>query len=660
MSSLSQVLMENVGLTWLDLSGQHLAAELKNCSLGLERNCSLTHLCLNNCGLEDSSMSGICWGLSQNSKTNLRTIELKHNLITQDSGLLLVGCMLSHVGLETMHLAHNPHLSERVKQNVASPLVQQMAKVLGSGRELHHIRLRELDLSHTGILDAGCAHLFDHMHAQMSLTSVNLSGNLLGLSGSRHLVDMVRIPGLPLVFLGLSHCGLTEHCAIRIIKALSERCSIKELDMSHNMLFEQAGLAWGETLSRNSKLRSLNLSHNQLGDAGLLAIANGLLQSSAASGLQSLNLQNCSLDSELQADLLWPERMGQALNMLGQLTHLDISENEIGNAGAIHMFYSLAGNSKIQVLHLRRLGLVGHASKMSSSANTLTDRRVMHSFVEEGELKFMQFTLLEDDKAASTQQGFQFPLQILLHRNKGLTALDVSGNGLTREAAMALSKEIREHESLQSFTLEHSPLDPQCSELVIDALMCAPSLTSVNLSGGTVAAESQDKYQLLLHTLQAQQLVSAHKLTKTRNPDHAHRNPAQNWSLGKALFSAGMFARAMQLEEESDDDDEAGLSEAELDKMHVPTRAWHQNLTEFHKDASFTTWELEEGAIQASEDDHEKCVREADQELAEVALEFDVMEQIQVDKRTWIKAQMAKGNSNQKPLDDTVPSMGAV
>ena len=164
-------------------------------------------------------------------------------------------------------------------------------------------QLKSLDLSRNKISEAGAKHLA----TLTQLTSLNLTYNLIGDAGTRHLTVLNQLTSLNLNRNLIGDAGASH---------LSALTQLKSLDLGANDI----GDVGAEYLSALTRLKSLDLSYNLISDTG-------------ASHLSTL--------TELTSLDLNANDIGNAgarhLSVLSQLTSLDLSRNLIGDSGAKHL-----------------------------------------------------------------------------------------------------------------------------------------------------------------------------------------------------------------------------------------------------------------------------------------------------------------------------------
>ncbi|XP_048089709.1 NACHT, LRR and PYD domains-containing protein 3-like isoform X1 [Alosa alosa] len=194
-------------------------------------------------------------------------------------------------------------------------LTEKSCAAIASAARSNSCSLKELDLSHNDLHDAGVQHLSELLKLwncsltekscaaiasaarsnSCSLKELDLSHNELHDAGVQHLSELLKNPHCKLEKLVLVDCSLTEKsCAAIASAARSNSCSLKELNLSANELHD-AGVQHLSELLKNPhcKLETLELSDCFLTEKSCAAIASAARSNSCS--LKELNLNRNEL-----------------------------------------------------------------------------------------------------------------------------------------------------------------------------------------------------------------------------------------------------------------------------------------------------------------------------------------------------------------------------
>ena len=187
--------------------------------------------------------------------------------------------------------------------------------------------LQHLDVSKCKIR-AHTQYFARWMQAGMSLTKLNLSDN--ALNGSVHMNALHWLTDALAQCKNLQHLDLSENnfgpeAAALLAPAIKQCHSLKHLDLSKNDFGPLSAPDLAAALNECRTLEHINLSRNHFEDTAAEQLAPALLQ---CHGLTHLDLSNNTFGMKSVAQFLWAMNSGEL-----QLTHLDLSCNNIGNYG---------------------------------------------------------------------------------------------------------------------------------------------------------------------------------------------------------------------------------------------------------------------------------------------------------------------------------------
>ncbi|XP_059818026.1 NACHT, LRR and PYD domains-containing protein 12-like [Hypanus sabinus] len=329
--------------------------------------------------------------------------------------------------------------------------------------------IKHLDLGNCHIQCEGIQRLGPGLHKCQEL---RLGENELGDSGVKLVSVALRNPECKIQILWLWDVGLTDSGVEDFASALSTNPSLTELDMSENKLgdsgvklvsvalrnpeckIQKLGLIdvgltdsgaddLASTLSTNPSLTELNLSGNKLGDSGVKLVSAALRNPECK--IQRLWLIDVGLTDSGVEDL------ASALSTNTSLMELDMSENELGDAGVKIVSAALRNpECKIQKLRLTRVSLSDSGAEdlvsalstnpslmeLNLSGNELGDSgvKLVSAALRNPECKIQKLWL---DKVGLTDSGTE-ELVSALSTNPSLTVLNLGLNSLTDRSVSAL------------------------------------------------------------------------------------------------------------------------------------------------------------------------------------------------------------------------------
>ncbi|EAX91339.1 Leucine Rich Repeat family protein [Trichomonas vaginalis G3] len=184
--------------------------------------------------------------------------------------------------------------------------------------------------------------------------TLNFTGLGLGPLSSQYLMALLPFKR-PFYFMDLSLNRLSDQGASYLAEYLSYDPLLIQLDLKSNNIGIDGCVQIFEGLMHNQHLTTLDLSaidgidRNRIGTPGCEALANLLLSNGV---LCNLNIAMCGVTAE------GCHHIGQALPNNTSLTHLDLSSNRFGSAGANSMFSQPGALGALESLVLSR-NLIG-------------------------------------------------------------------------------------------------------------------------------------------------------------------------------------------------------------------------------------------------------------------------------------------------------------
>ena len=242
--------------------------------------------------------------------------------------------------------------------------------------------------------------------------------------GGDHVIDQTLRRCTHLNKLNLHSCSITDEQLLPMVRALREHHSLEELHLDRNRIGNDGcGAIATLLIDPISNLHSLDLSNNLIGVDGANTLANGLANNTK---LRELYLRNNNrlgnAGCETIATLLRDPN--------SNINQIDLGDNDIDYEGAIALANGLANNTKLRELYLRnnRIGNVG--------CETIA-------------------TLLRDP-------------------NSNINHIDLAGNSINNEGAIALANGLTNNTKLKKLYLAGNPID-RSSVDIFKKLLCNKS-----------------------------------------------------------------------------------------------------------------------------------------------------------------------------------------
>jgi hypothetical protein len=252
--------------------------------------------------------------------------------------------------------------------------------------------LKSLDLSGAQVDDCHFMILCSLLKLNMSLRVLHLGGTRMSAAGVDKLALVLKAPTSQLKELHLPATGLRDPMVSALATALKANTSLKLLNLEGNDIRDAGAKALASAVSANTNLISLQLVHNnKLGAAGAAALATAVKESQTLLHLSmipvgdirrkridELKLKGKDVDdwhsiilcallegksSITKLDVSCIGRGNVSIGSIGAtayaevvchpsstLTHLDVSGNELGDAGATALLEALKNNTKLRVL----------------------------------------------------------------------------------------------------------------------------------------------------------------------------------------------------------------------------------------------------------------------------------------------------------------------
>jgi len=310
----------------------------------LEEHPGIKNILLNHNKLGSEGMIEFCKGASTSSC--LTIVHLAYNDIKTEEAAQAIGNMMSCCdALIEMNLSGN------IIDPVGAPHI---------GSAIEHSRILTMHLEDMGFNETSIDDFLDHGAAEtQDLQVMRLNGNPVGDEGLGIIAECLSIG---LTDLSLARCGLTCASQATLLNLVSLSPNLRFLDLSSNKLGPTGCIDMVTWMTQNDKenfsLRSLELADCSLGDDGLLGLL-PLLGTLSHLGVSANNISSAGLEAVMNS------------KQMIQLRSLDLANNRIGEPG-IH-----ALTERFQQEHKRSLWnpkqLTSTIDKVVLSNNLISD-----------------------------------------------------------------------------------------------------------------------------------------------------------------------------------------------------------------------------------------------------------------------------------------------
>lgn len=308
---------------------------------------------------------------------------------------------------------------------------------IGDALALYCPGLQHLDVSNCKITHHA-EHFARWMQAGTSLTKLNLSNNALYRSvapNALHWLTDALAQCKNLEHLDLSDNNFGPEAAALLAPALKQCHSLKHLNLSKNDFGVHSAPDLAAALNECRTLAHINLSGNYFEDTSAALLAPALLQ---CHGLTHLDLCRNQFGMKSADEFLWAMNSGVL-----ELTHFDLSHNNIGNPGFNNLtmnhigrgltYLNLAHNHiQLQEDEPVRLPEMESLVHLSLADNILCDNYVQRLLLELEDPRCRALTSLDLTNTSLTDAGV-LTLPRAIKARPTMTRLWLAGNHRLRQ-----------------------------------------------------------------------------------------------------------------------------------------------------------------------------------------------------------------------------------
>lgn len=501
-------------LRWNKLSFQSML----EISKGLEKNKSITAMTLrdNKFGYE-----GIEQLLCNTNNDSIVTLDIYRCSEEVDISLIF-GKEITLKSLTSLDVSGN-----RISAFRGFPV---MAKYIETSN------LTRLILDYNPIRNNGCLHLANVLCKNTTLVVLSLSRSLIGDLGAEYLAYGLE-NNSTLTYLDIQRNSISNAGLIALSKALNKNQTLYYLDLKRNHIGDNGVIEFSKV--KNTTLTSIDLSHNNITSKGVSALGASVHNFSSVceifltnnpigdfglsdlsknlKNIETLSIEDCDIKEVAVQELLkndyknlhylklsknkigygsfeknlkelktWiPSTKCKPLNISDifkyQLSHLDISENDLGDEGVKDLITdSLIQSKTLAFINLSSNNITKEGSK--SIAKLLENNNSIVTLV-------ISSNQLQDDGIENICNS--------LEKNNSLTTLISDNNYITSKGAKFLGKLIQNEGNLISIiNLANNLIDDECVDVISQGVVKSEALVVLNLERNGYLTQKGRKYLL--------------------------------------------------------------------------------------------------------------------------------------------------------------------
>ncbi|XP_066275097.1 uncharacterized protein [Branchiostoma lanceolatum] len=282
----------------------------------------------------------------------------------------------------------------------------------------------------------------------------------------------------------------------------------KMLDLSCTGLKPSSLQTILQGLRHMSQLEELDLSDNPaLGDAGIKVLDDAL---SSFPHLFVLRLKRVGMTSSGM------ESLAPTMRHLAELRELDISENEIGDAGVEVLKDGLSCVPYLAVLRLKRVGMTSEGMKylapnMRHLAELreldISENQIGNAALESLTTILLKFTAMQElglSRTGISATGMSKLVPALRHLN-GLIKLDISGNYIGDPGLESLATILHNFTAMQELGLSRTGISDKYMSKLVPALHHLTGLIKLDISWNEIGDPGLESLATILHNFTAMQ-----------------------------------------------------------------------------------------------------------------------------------------------------------
>ena len=367
--ALASVVSHNKGLEELHVKDNDLGEATLEVAKALRNITSLKILVLEGDGIPKESFSQLAlalksnkhleklWLLSNNLQlsaidilqslstiSELKSLNINDNQITEEAGEILASVVSHNKNLEELYLSGN---------NLGEGLLSVM-------KALQHIKsLKKLSLGNNNISEEVSDELACAIKANKYLEEIGLFASNLKSSAIIVLRSLTTISTLKNLNINNNH--ITEEATEALASVILHNTGLEEIDISNNNLGEGT-LKVAKALQRITSLRSLDFGNNNISKAAAGDLA---LAIKSNKHLEKLCLHDNNLHSSA-IDIL------KSLSTISSLKFLNVNNNQIGEAGGKELALVIKNNTRLRELYFRHNNIQNSVMEISEALQSIS------------------------------------------------------------------------------------------------------------------------------------------------------------------------------------------------------------------------------------------------------------------------------------------------
>ena len=432
---------------------------------------------------------------------NLKTINISHNMITDQAADMLANVLLQNIKLKDINLSYN---------NLSSSGTVSIFKGMKNVSNLETI-----DISHNMITDEAAENVATVLYHNYKLKSLDLSSNYFTSEGLRKIFDCLK-NAMYLRKLNINCNEITAKAADTIAMVLSHNSKLRELDLGNNFMQTASAVIIFNSLRHISNLKKLRINGNMITDEAADDIAAVLSQSTE---LEELDISCNNLQTAGTIKIF------ESIKHTRTLTKLSIADNMVTDEATVYIVDVLLNNSNLKELNLGHIYLkntsyaslplanlkLANLSKFNFSSNNINEK--LANYISSFLSHCTNLTVLDLSCTNLQTSGCIQMLNRLDIIN--LTTFNISGNGITTHVADKIGALLSKTDKLQELDLSYNNLQESGIRKILNSVKNISNLCSLNISNNYIAGDLKYVTEILIGATKLLQLDLSYNQLKS-------------------------------------------------------------------------------------------------------------------------------------------------